>query len=141
MPAGKDVGDYEQIVLGQDISFAWRHLQIWAEFYETRFEVPTLNSGPEFNADAFSYYVEAKYKFLPQLFGAVRWNQQFFSDAPSASGGEAIPWWHDTWRTEAALIYRLTEHIQWKVQYNLQHEEAPERDYSHTFASQVTVRF
>ncbi len=141
LPSGKGLGDYDQIVLGQDISFAWHHLQIWAECYESRFEVPTLGSGPEFNADALSYHIEAKYKFLPQLAGALRWNQQFFSDAPDAFGDGGVPWWHDIWRVDTALIYRLTEHTQLKVQYNLQHEDGTGRGYGHTFATQITVRF
>lgn len=42
LPAGRSVGDYRELVLGQDISFAWRHLQIWAECYEARFQEPRL---------------------------------------------------------------------------------------------------
>src|SRR6476659_6182443 len=68
LPAGRDISDYREFVLGQDVSFAWHHLQLWAEFYEARFEVPNVG-----DADTFAYYVEAKYKFTPQLFGAVRW--------------------------------------------------------------------
>jgi hypothetical protein len=74
LPPGRDISDYREFVLGQDISFAWHHLQLWAEFYEARFEVPNVG-----DADTFAYYVEAKYKFTPQLFGAVRWNQQLFN--------------------------------------------------------------
>ena len=132
LPLGRDIGDYHQTVLGQDISFAWRHLQIWAEFYEARFEAPLLG-----NADTFSYYLEAKYKFLPQLFGAVRWGQQFFSDVPDGYGGE-IPWAGDVSRFETALSYRFTTHTQLKVQYFL---ESGDDDTSHTFAAQLTVRF
>ena len=73
LPSGRGISDYREIVLGQDLSFAWHHFQFWAEFYEARFEVPRIG-----NADTFSYYFEAKYKFTPQLFGAVRWNQQLF---------------------------------------------------------------
>ena len=134
LPAGRDRGDYDQIVLGQDVSFAWRHLQVWAELYEVRFELPVGG-----NADAFAYYIEAKYKFTPQLFGALRWNQQFFDEIQSADGGE-FPWWHDTSRLDTALIYRLTAHTQLKVQYNL--ELGDDRGGSgHTFAAQLTVRF
>src|SRR5204862_2770898 len=67
LPRGHDIDDYRELLLGQDISFAWHHWQLWAEFYETRFEVPRIG-----NADTFAYYLEAKYKFTPQLFGAVR---------------------------------------------------------------------
>ena len=31
LPAGRNLGDYHERVLGQDITFAWHHLQIWAE--------------------------------------------------------------------------------------------------------------
>jgi hypothetical protein len=134
LPAGTDIGDYEQLVLGQDVSFAWRHLQIWAEFYQTRFELPVVG-----DADSFSYYIEAKYKFTPQLFGALRWNQQFFDDVQGRYG-PPFPWWHDISRVDTAVIYRLTEHTQLKVQYNLQYEERRSR-YGHTVATQLTVRF
>ena len=40
LPPGRDIGDYREFVLGQDASFAWHHLQVWAEFYEARFQVP-----------------------------------------------------------------------------------------------------
>ena len=134
LPPGTDIGDYDQLVLAQDVSFAWRHLQIWAEFYQTRFELPRIG-----HADSFSYYIEAKYKFTPQLFGALRWNQQFFGEIRGYYD-EPFPWWHDISRADTALIYRLTEHTQVKVQYNLQYEENRSR-FGHTFATQLTVRF
>jgi hypothetical protein len=93
------------------VSFAWRHLQVWAEAYQMRFELPAGG-----DADTFAYYIEAKYKFTPQLFGALRWNQQFFGDIQSESG-DSFPWWHDTSRLDTAVIYRLTAHTQLKVQY------------------------
>ena len=36
LPRGRDIGDYRELVVGQDASFAWHHLQVWAEFYEAR---------------------------------------------------------------------------------------------------------
>ena len=135
LPEGKGIGDYYQTLLAQDISFAWRHFQFWAEFHEARFNVPTLG-----NADTFAYYLEAKYKFTPQLFGAVRWGQQFFSDVPIGYGVE-IPWSHNISRIEAAVTYRFTPHTQLKAQYILQHEDDRPRDLNHTVAAQLTVRF
>src|SRR5213596_3320136 len=75
LPPGRSIGDYREFVLGQDVSFAWHHLQLWAEFYEARFEVPRVG-----DADTFAYYLEAKYKFTPQIFSALRWNQQLFGN-------------------------------------------------------------
>ena len=112
------------------MSFAWRHLQIWAEFYETRFEIPTVG-----NADTFACYVEAKYKFTPQLFGALRWNQQLFSTI------DGEPWGRDLWRMDAGLGYRFTPHTQLKLQYSLQHEDDGPRDLGHLLGVQFTLRF
>jgi hypothetical protein len=131
LPAGHGLDDYYQFVLGQDVSFAWRHWQIWAEVYEVRFEVPRFG-----NADSVSYYIEAKYKFAPQLFAAIRWNQEFFSTiGPSNSRS----WSPDISRIEAAVTHRFTAHTQVKVQYYLQDEAL--RGMSHTVATQFTVRF
>jgi hypothetical protein len=135
LPFGTDIGDYHERVLGQDISFAWHHLQVWAEFYEARFEVPGFS-----DADTFAYYFEAKYKFTPQFFGAVRWNQQFFEDVTNTLGASA-PWGHDLWRTDIAAGYRFTPHTQLKIQYSFQHERDGLRDFNHMFGAQFTLRF
>ena len=133
LPSGTGIDDYHERVLGQDISFAWHHWQLWAEFFEARFEIPGFG-----DADTFAYYLEAKYKFTPQFFGAVRWNQQFFSDVTNSFGGTA-PWGHDLWRADLAAGYRFTAHSQLKVQYSFQDEKGGPS--SHMFAAQFTVRF
>ncbi len=134
IPAGRDFGDYREQVLAQDISYEWHHLQLWAEFFEARFQVPNIG-----NADTFSYFVEAKCKITPQLFGALRWNQQIFSTI--ADEGDRLPWGNDLWRIDAALGYRFTAYTQLKLQYSFQHEEGAPHDISSLFAAQFTVRF
>ena len=37
------------------------------------------------DAGLWDRYIEAKYKFTPQFFGALRWNQQLFSTIPVSS--------------------------------------------------------
>src|SRR5215510_3617501 len=111
LPPGRDIGDYREYVLGQDASFAWHHLQVWAEVYEARFEVPRTG-----NADTLAYYLEAKYKFTPQFFGALRWNQQLFNKV-DVGGGAKMRWGEDVVRLELAAGYRFTSHTQLKLQY------------------------
>ena len=127
---GSGFEDYREIVLGQDISFAWHRWQVWAEFYEARFEIPGVG-----HADSLAYYIEAKYKFTPQLFGALRWNQQLFSDIDGEITGR------DICRLDAALGYRFTAHTQLKLQVSVQHEDAAPRAYGHTLGAQFTVKF
>jgi hypothetical protein len=135
LPPGRDIDDYREFVLGQDVSFAWRHLQFWAEFYEVRFEVPQVG-----NADTFAYYIEAKYKFTPQLFAAIRWNQQLFGTI-SDGFGHAVNWSPDLGRIDIAAAYRFTPHVQLKLQYDFQHETTGPGDDNHLFAAQFTIRF
>jgi hypothetical protein len=135
LPPGRDIDDYREFVLGQDVSFAWHHLQVWAEFYEARFEVPRVG-----NADTFAYYIEAKYKFTPQLFGAIRWNQQLFSTI-SDGFGHNDRWSPDLGRIDIAAAYRFTPHMQLKLQYDFQHETSSPGDDNHLFAAQFTIRF
>ena len=135
LPFGTAIGDYHERVLGQDISFAWHHWQFWAEFYEARFEIPGFSDG-----DTFAYYLEAKYKFTPEFSGAIRWNQQFFSDVTNANG-QTAPWGRDLWRTDIAAAYRFTAHTQLKVQYSFQRDNYGLRDLTHMLAAQFTIRF
>ena len=135
LPPGRDIDDYREFVLGQDASFAWHHLQVWAEFYEARFEVPRVG-----NADTFAYYIEAKYKFTPQFFGALRWNQQLFGTVSDGYGHD-VHWSADLGRIDVAITYRFTPHAQLKLQYDFQHETTGPGDNNHLFAAQFTVRF
>jgi hypothetical protein len=134
LPPGQGFGDYREDLLGQDIGYAWHHLQVWAEFYEVNFSSPVIG-----HAGTFAYYTEAKYKFTPQFSGAVRWNQQVFGTI--ADAGVATPWGRDVWRIDLAPGYRFTAHTQLKLQYSLLHDGAGPRVYTHTLSSQFVLRF
>jgi hypothetical protein len=133
LPVGRGIGDYRELVLAQDLSFAWHHFQLWAEFYEARFEVPGVG-----NADTFSYYLEAKYKITPQLFAALRWNQELFGTI--RNGDEREKWGNDIWRIDAALGYRFTDYLQGKVQYSLSQQNSAQEG-EHLVAVQLTVKY
>jgi hypothetical protein len=132
---GSRLDGYRETVLGQDIGFAWHHLQFWAEFYEARFAIPTVG-----DVGTLAYYFEAKYKFTPQFFGAVRWNQQVFGTVSDGANGE-VRWGRDGWRIDVAPGYRFTPHLQVKLQYSLQHGASDDRSYSSMIAGQLVMRF
>ncbi|HEY1791795.1 MAG TPA: hypothetical protein VGG34_02680 [Opitutaceae bacterium] len=132
---GTSLDNYMEIVLAQDASFAWHHVQVWAEAFETRFEIPEVG-----DADTFAYYVEAKYQFAPQFFGALRWNQQYFSSLEVPGIGET-PWSRDVSRVDLAAGYRPTPHTQVKLQYSLEKQAADIGAWSQLVAVQLTLRF
>lgn len=128
-------GDFDHTTLGYDISFSWRHWEVWGEVFASRFEVPNVG-----DADTLVYYVEAKYKFEPRLFGAVRWNQQLFDKIRDGMGGHKR-WDRDIWRIETALGYRFDRHLQGKLQYSYSHQNGPRQQGEQLVAAQITVKF
>ena len=134
LPAGSAVGDFKQLTVGPDVSFAWHHLQIWGEAFASRFEVPNVG-----DVESLAYYLEAKYKFNAAWFGALRWNQQFFDEIPTAGANER--WDRDAWRTDAALGYRFSRHLQAKLQYSYTHENGTLDQGEQLVATQLTLKF
>ena len=132
---GVSLATYRELLVGQDLAFAWHHVQFWSEIYAARFAIPRVG-----NADTTAYYLEVKYKFTPQFFGALRWNQQFFGTLPEPAGA-AVRWGRDVWRLDLAPDYRLSAHAQLKLQYSLQREDAPAARVEHLAALQLTIRF
>lgn len=131
---GSSLNDYCEQVFGQDVSFAWHHLQLWSEVYEARFKIPGVG-----NADTLAYYLEAKYKITPQLFAALRWNQQLFADLPTSQGEKQ--WGNDTWRMDAAVGYRFTNYLQTKIQYSFTHQNSDVQVGEQLVAVQVTLKY
>ncbi len=127
--------DYRQLVLGQDISFAWHHWQVWSEVFVSRFGIPGVGS-----ADTYSGYLEASYRFGPRFSFASRWNRQYYASIPDGAGGDAA-WGRSTWRLDLGPAYRLGAHTQIKLQHSFQHETNAPQVHTQTTALQMTVRF
>jgi hypothetical protein len=132
---GTGLDQYLEIVVGQDVGFAWHHVQLWAEAYEARFEIPGVG-----NADTQAYYVEARYAFSPRFSGALRWNQQVFSTLTDGAG-EPVRWSRDAWRIDVGPCYRFTAHTQLKLQYSVEHQDADSLEWGEMLAVQLSARF
>ena len=132
---GAALDDHRQRLAGVDVAYAHRPLQVWAEAFFSRFDVPGVGA-----LDTLAYYVEAKYKFAPRFSAALRWNQQTY-ERVTADDGARVPWSRDTWRIDVAPCYRFTAHVQLKLQYSLRHEHPAPRALTNHVATQLTVRF
>jgi hypothetical protein len=135
LPNDSGLSDDREFLIGQDVSYARGHLQFWAEAFEARFQVPGAG-----DADVFAYYLEAKYKFAPQLFGALRWNQELFGSGRDATG-QPVARPPDIARVDLAAGYRFSAHTQLKLQYSLAHGDFDSNHLGSIFAAQFTIRF
>lgn len=131
LPAGRSWRDYRETVVGADAGFAWRHVQVWAEVFRARFEVPVYGA-----VRTTSGYVETKYRFSPQVYGALRLNRQTFSRLQVAGSGFR-PWGEDRNRIDVATGYRFGPQMELKLQ--LSAERAAET--ARHAAAQLNVRF
>lgn len=135
IPAGFGRGDYRERLFAQDASFAWHHLQLWAEAFEARYSNPKVGG-----AEVLGYYIEAKYKLTPRWFVAARWNEQHFGRVTELSGTQT-KWGRDTTRADLATGFRFTAHTQLKLEYSLQHYAIGPRENEHLAAAQFVLKF
>jgi len=135
LPSGRDVDDFPQELIGVDASYAWRHWQLWAEFFASRFDVPRVG-----DADTIAYYVESRYKLTPMLFAALRWNQQLFGEVKNDRERDRA-WDRDIWRLDTAVGYRFNRHLQGKLQYSYAHQRGELQQGEQLVAAQLTVKF
>jgi hypothetical protein len=136
LPAGQSIGDYDQILLDYDVSYAHGRWQFWAEVFLTRFKVPNVG-----DADLLAYYLEAKYQLTAHLFAAGRWNQELYANINNGAGGKE-PWGNDMYRIDVALGYRFTRHLLSKLQYSFGYRPgAALQQGEQLLAAQVTLKF
>ena len=109
LPLGRRPLDYRQLLIAQDMSFAWHKLQLWAEIFECSFDVPRLG-----RAYTWSGYLESKYKVTPQAYVALRLNRQEFGTMKNS--GQTWRWGDDVSRVDCAFGYKLTAHSQVKIE-------------------------
>ncbi|MEW6158588.1 MAG: hypothetical protein AB1813_14240 [Verrucomicrobiota bacterium] len=135
LPAGTTLGSFMQTTVGTDVRWAWRHWQVFAEAYASRFEMPFVG-----DADTLAYYLETKYKLTPRCYVAARWNQQFFDEIRTDTGA-LEPWDRDLWRVDTAVGYRFDRHLQAKLQYSYSHQKGSLQQGEQLVAAQLTLKF
>jgi predicted porin len=119
MPPDTHTQDYAQKLLGIDLEYSIGHLILFGEAYVTEWEAPVING----DLRAFSYYVEAKYKILPGLYAAARWNQILFNAIPTPTGSKT--WDRDTTRIEVGVGYYAYQNLLIKAEYEFNIQRGP----------------
>ena len=139
--AGSSIGESRQNVVGTDISYAHGPLEFWSEFAWSQYEVPDAKAGKAVgNIGAYSYFIESKWKFMPQFWLSGRWNQQLYSNVTPAGGSET-PWYNNLWRADACLGFKINRFTQFKVQYSYTEEAGNVDPGQNLFAVELVIQF
>lgn len=139
--AGSSIGDSRQNVFGTDISYAHGPLEFWSEFALSQYEVPDAKAGKAVgNISTYSYFIESKWKFMPQFWLSGRWNQQLYSNVTQTNGIET-PWYNNLWRADACLGFKINRFTQFKVQYSYTEEAGDVDPGQNLFAVELVIQF
>jgi len=135
IPAGKDTGDFPQTLAGVDLKYAIGAVEIFAEAYWTRLQAPLVD-----DLELWSWYVEAKYTFLPGLFGAVRLAQMLFGQIDDAAGA-SHRWDRNLTRVEFGGGYFFTRNFFTKGTMQLNYTMGGREPHDNLFLWQVGLTF
>lgn len=101
--------DYDQSLIGFDAEYSRGKAILFSEGYISSFEAPLI----EEDLTTGGAYVEGRYDFLPDWFGAVRAGTMLFSQVKvPGSPGLKTGWDDDLIRLESSLTYRIAREIQ-----------------------------
>jgi adenylate cyclase len=117
---GLNINDYNQIMWGFNASYTRGRLIMNAELIIDTWQVPNVIKNPRDT----SYYLEVMYKFIPGLYGAVRFNSIHFNKIPFTDG-TLDQWDYNVQRVQMALGYRFSPSIEVRAEYMINHTSGP----------------
>jgi class 3 adenylate cyclase len=136
LPQGASINDYYQEMLGVNATYTRGKMAVRMELIYDTWEVPNVIEYPR----DISYYLEVKYKFLPGLFGAVRYNGIYFNKI-SYSNGEKDKWDYDVQRWQLGVGYAFSRRLEVRAEYMINRTIGPYDPADNLFALQWTWRF
>jgi len=136
LPPGASINDYYQEMLGLNATYTRGKIAVRMELIFDAWEVPNVIEYPR----DISYYLEVKYKFLPGLFGAVRYNGIYFNKIPY-SNGEKDKWDYDVQRWQLGVGYAFSRRLEVRAEYMINRTIGPYDPEDNLFALQWTWRF
>jgi class 3 adenylate cyclase len=136
LPRGYSINDYNQIMWAVNATYTRGKIAVRMELIYDTWEVPNVIEDPI----DISYYLEVKYKFLPGLFGALRYNGIYFNKIPY-SNGEKDKWDYDARRWQFGVGYAFSRRLEVRAEYMINRTIGPYDPEDNLFALQWTWRF
>ena len=110
LPPGTPTGQLSQRALGADVEYSRDHWLVRGELAVTSWREPALQRPLLVDPlEAVGWYVEGRYRLLPQLFAAARLDHIGFGTINGTS--RALPWDANVTRTETGIGYYLQRNV------------------------------
>lgn len=136
LPQGASINDYNQKMAALNAVYTRGKIAVRAELIFDIWEVPKVMD----DSLDISYYLEVKYKFLPGLFGAFRYNAIHFNKIAYQSG-EKEQWDYNVQRWELGVGYAFSRRLEVRAQYLLNRTAGPPDPKDDLFAVQWIWHF
>jgi adenylate cyclase len=133
---GSGINDYNQLMWGFNAEFTLGRTAVRAELIIDTWEVPNVIDNPR----DISYYLEMSVKFLPGLYGALRYSAIHFNKI-SYSNGEKEQWDYNVQRLQMGLGYRFSPALEMKAEYMLNRTAGPADPKDNLLSLQWVWRF
>jgi hypothetical protein len=142
LPPGSPSGPFHQRALGWDAEYSRDHWLLRTEGIWNEWQVPAVSApwlGRPLRALATS--VEGRYKLVPGLYVAARYDRLDFSRIRGAAYAGDSPWDAPVWRLEAGAGYQLRRNLLLKCAYQRDRRDTPYLSSLHAVAGQVLLWF
>ncbi len=137
VPSGTSREDVHHRLLGTDASISWKDLTFHSELVFNSWDTPLL---AEKSVHAVSWYVEAKYDIIKELYAAARVDQMLFNEIKDASG-TLTPWGYDVHRQEIGIGAKLIKELTIKAVIQHNTIDNPSKREITYYALQSVLRF
>jgi hypothetical protein len=137
----EQAGRYEQKALGIDVEWSYGYWIVRGEVVWNAWEVPVLDA-PVIDSPlkALGLMLEARYKVMPGLYVAARFDHLTFSSIETSRG--SLPWDAPVTRVEAGLGYSIHRYVLAKAVYQYNHRDGGfTRHEASLVAGQILVWF
>ncbi len=133
---GKSRTDFDQILYGIDAQYTMGDLDLYFEAYRSEWEAHNIDG----DLISWAWYLEAKYTFVPGLFGAARFGRISYSSITD-SDGEDKTWDRDQDRLEIGAGYWLKKNLLLRGGVELNWTEADEDPDDNGYLLGLTLSF
>lgn len=118
LPADVGIRDPKHVIAGIDANASFANVHLHAEAFLNSWDTPQYQL--EKTIQAYTWYIEGQFFFLPELYAAARLDHMLYTDITDPSNGQKTPWGYDITRIETGIGYRPLPELLLKgvVQYN-----------------------